>query len=282
MVDPALARLYQRLVERDAWKNRYVVVTSDHGHTRVLYDDEHALSTDGSDEPPEVMKKAGYRVRPFKWQVDKDDDFNAVLASGGATAYVYVADRSTCEKEKTACDWSRPPRYQEDVLPMAEAFFAANAEGKHVAAMKGTLDLVLTRKPKPVSEVDAPFEVYVGEGKTVPLAQYLTEHAHPTYIDFDARLRDLAVGPRGERAGEVMLIAHNGDREDEKERYYFAARYRSWHGSPSRKDSEIPFIVANPSRTAEDLGAEVKGILGKASYQQKVTDVLLSLRFGKH
>lgn len=285
VVDPLIAKLHRRLVERDAFDNRYVVITSDHGHTRVQYDDAHALSSDGPDEPPEVMKQAGFRVRPFKWEVSKKDDFNAVLASGGAMAYVYVADRSTCtpseKEEKPVCDWTKPPRYEGDVLPMAEAFFAANKDGKYVAAMKGTLDMVLTRKPKPYVEVDAPFEVYVGEGKTVPLPQYLTEHPHPTYVDFDARLRDLAVGPKGERAGDVLLLAHNGDREAEADRYYFATLYRSWHGSPSRKDSEVPFIVANPKRGADDLSTEVRGILGNAPYQQKVTDVLLSLRYGK-
>ncbi|HKY41403.1 MAG TPA: hypothetical protein VJN18_35965 [Polyangiaceae bacterium] len=42
-----------------------------------------------------------------------------------------------------------------------------------------------------------------------------------------------------------MLIANNGNRDIPDERYYFASRYRSWHVSPSRQDSEIPFIVAN-------------------------------------
>jgi len=281
VVDPALGKLAERLKARNALDNRYVVLTSDHGHTQVVYDDAHALSTTGDDDPPALMRRAGYRLRPFKLEVSKDHDFNAVLASGGAMAYVYVADRSMCPKEKDVCNWSRPPRYEEDVIPMAEAFYRNNEDGSLVPAMKGTLDLILTRRPKPYLEVDLPFEVYVGNGKTVPVGEYLREHPHPTYVAVEQRLRNLAVGKHGERAGDVLLLAHNGDRATPEERYYFAERYRSWHGSPSRQDSEIPFIVAHPHRDSASLGAQVGRILGDEPYQQKVTDVLLELREGK-
>ena len=281
VVDPALGRLTERLRERGALDNRYVVLTSDHGHTPVVYDDAHALSTTGDDDPPVLVRKAGYRLRPFKREVSKNDDFNAVFASGGAMAYVYVADRSMCPKEKDVCTWIRPPRYEEDVIPMAEAFYRNNEDGSLVPAMKGTLDLILTRRPKPYLEIDLPFEVYVGGGKTVPVGEYLRDHPHPTYVAVDQRLRDLAVGKHGERAGDVLLLAHNGDRATPEERYYFAARYRSWHGSPSRQDSEVPFIVAHPHRDAGSLRAQIEGILGEVPRQQKVTDVLLELREGK-
>ena len=281
VVEPAIGSLTAKLRARNALANRYVVLTSDHGHTPVVYDDKHALfAKNGDGPPPTIMKKAGYRVRPFKLDVSDKDDFDAVLAEGGANAYVYVADRSSCPKAKDVCDWKKPPRYEEDVLPMADAFYKNNEDGALVPEMKGTLDLVLTRRPKPWAEDDLPFEVYVGGGKTVPVGEYLKEHPHPTYIATEERLRDLAVGPRGERAGDVMLVAHNGDRSTPDERYYFASLYRSWHGSPSRQDSEIPFIVAHPTETSEALRARVQRVLGSMPRQNKVTDVLLELRQG--
>lgn len=279
VVEPAVAHLTDRLRVRDALANRYVVLTSDHGHTEVKYDDAHALN-DGKTSPPELLKRAGFRVRPFKLDVSDKDDFDAVLAYGGATAFAYVADRSTCPKEKDVCDWSKPPRYEEDVVPLAEAFYKNNLDGALVPHLKGTLDLVLTRRPRPFKADDVPFEVYVGNGKTVPVSQWLAEHPHPTYVLLDARLRDLAVGPHGERAGDVMLIAHNGDRATPDERFYFASRYRSWHGSPSRKDSEIPLIVGHPGVSTAELGARVHRVLGAEPRQEKVTDLLLDLRFG--
>ena len=147
-----------------------------------------------------------------------------------------------------------------------------------VPPLKGTLDLVLTREPKPYADDDLPFQVYVGDGRTVPIGAYLEQHPHPTYVETEARLRDLAVGPRGERAGDIMLLAHNGDRDIPDERYYFASPYRSWHGSPSRQDSEIPLIVANPRYTHEQIRDRVKQVLGYAPRQQKVADLLLDLR----
>ena len=281
VVDPAIAKLTARLRERGALEDRYVVVTADHGHTEVVYDAQHALDTVDEGDPPNLMKKAGYRVRPFRMDVSEKEDFDAVYVAGGATAMLYVADRSACAKPGDPCDWKKPPRYEEDVLPLAEAFFQGDASGALVPELKGTLDAVLTRRPRAFAEVDLPFEVYVGGGKTIPVETWLQEHPHPTYVHMAARLRALAVGPRGERAGDVLLLAHNGDRDTPKDRFYFASLYRSWHGSPSKRDSEIPLIVAHPRKTAESLGAVVTKVLGDAPYQQKVTDLLLALRFGE-
>jgi hypothetical protein len=280
VVDPKLQQLIDALKARDALARRWVVLSADHGHTQVVHDDAHALSTKDDEDPPGVLKKSGFRVRPFTRNVSEKDDFSAVLAYGGAMAYVYLADRSGCPKEKSVCDWKQPPRYEEDVLAAAEAFYENNEHGTLVPPMRGTLDMILTRRPKPFVEVDAPFEVYVGAGKTMPVDAYLKEHPHPTYVAVDARLRDLGVGPHGERAGDILLLAHNGDRDNPLDRYYFAAPYRSWHGSPSKQDSEIPLIVAHPLHTSATIGAWVRSVLGDRPFQQKVTDVLLGLRAG--
>ena len=104
VVDPLLDRLRNALEARDALEDRYVVVTSDHGHTAVVHDDRHALSTGESDDPPAVLRAAGFRVRPFELEVDEDSDFQAVIAYGGAMAYVYLADRSTCSEPGQPCD----------------------------------------------------------------------------------------------------------------------------------------------------------------------------------
>ena len=45
----------------------------------------------------------------------------------------------------------------------------------------------------------------------MPVTDYLTSNAHPSYMMTDQRLHDLAVGKHGERAGDIMLIAANGD-----------------------------------------------------------------------
>jgi predicted AlkP superfamily pyrophosphatase or phosphodiesterase len=278
VTDPLIGHLADRLAKRHALDDRWVVVTSDHGHSEVLHDDAHALSMEGDHEPPALLAKAGFRVRPFKLDVPPDADFQAVLAYQGAMAYVYVADRSACEQPGQPCDWTRPPRFAEDVLRVAEAFHRNNQDGRLVPALRGTLDLVLARRPRPLGSRTLPFEVYVGGGRLVPIGRYLREHPHPTYVELESRLRDLAVGSHGERAGDVILIAHNGDRTRPEDRYYFASRYRSWHGSPSRKDSEIPLIVAHPRLSSAAIAAAVRARRGAHIRQQDIADILIDLR----
>lgn len=281
VVDPLVGELADGLRARGALDDRWVVVTSDHGHTEVLHDDAHALSMNGDDDPPALLRKAGFRVRPFELDVPAAADFDTVLAYQGALAYVYVADRSTCPDAGRPCDWARPPRYRDDVLRVAEAFHQNDHDGALVPAMRGALDMVLVRRPRPVAEDDLPFEVYLGAGRTTSIEAYLRAHPHPTYVDLPARLRDLAVGPHGERAGDVLLLAHNGDRARPEDRFYFAGRYRSWHGSPSRQDSEIPLIVANPKLGADRIDALVRAVLGPAPRQQRLTNLLLTIRNGE-
>jgi arylsulfatase A-like enzyme len=281
VVDPAIGKLRKRLRERGALGNLYVVVVSDHGHTEVLKDDAHALSTKDGDDPPAVLEKAGYRVRPFEAEVKETTPFQSVLAYQGAVAYVYLADRSTCADPSAVCDWTRPPRYAEDVIPAAEAFYRNNLDGSLAPGMRGALDLILTRKPVPVAETDLPFEVYVGDGKTEPLEEHLRAHPHPSYVAFASRLHDLAVGVHGERAGDVLLLAHNGDRERAIDRYYFASPYHSWHGSPSVQDSRIPLIVAHPQKSTNELQTIVRSFLGREPRPQDVGALLVGLREGK-
>jgi hypothetical protein len=278
VLDRKLGALAAALAARGGLDDRFVVVVSDHGHTAVVYDEAHALATDAATDPPAPLRAAGFRLRPFELEVDDGADFQAVLAYNGAMAYVYLADRSGCSAEGQRCDWARPPRFEADVLAAAEAFFAANAAP--AGPLAGTLDLVLARRPRPYAEADEPFAVYQGGGRLEPLGAYLAHSPRPEYVDLEARLAELATGPHGERAGDVLLLAHNGDRDAPEGRYYFSHRYRSWHGSPSYKDSEVPLVVAHRGRSADELGRLVRRALGDRPTQPRVTDLLLTLRQG--
>ena len=265
VVDPALGKLVAKLRERGMLARMWTVVVADHGHSPVVHDKTHALRPSRIAE--RVLQGAGFRTR-LPARDSPNDTYSAVVAYGGATAYVYLADRSTCATPKDDCTWKLPPRYREDVLVAAEAF------KKH---MGDKLDMILTREPKPFGEVDGPFEVYIGDGQTVPVEEYLLRHPHPTYVATAERLRQLAVGPHGERAGDILLLAHYGDVEKEQ-RFYFAHEYRSWHGSPARADSEIPLIVANHGVARDEIAAHVKATLGDEPFQMKVAELLFSLR----
>ena len=258
VLDPQMERLARKLDERGALADRFVVVVSDHGHTGVPKDDAHALEAEGDDEPPAVLRAAGFRVRDFAYHTGPA--YDTVMAFGGSTAYVYLADRSMCPPD-AACPWARPPRWDEDVLAAAEALHAANRG-------TGWLDLILVRRPRAVAENDEPFLVYQGGGRLAPLGQ----HLRPDWVAAEERLADLATGPRGERAGDIMLITREG--------YYFSRPYHSWHGSPTRRDSEVAFIVAHRGRTAAELRAIVSRQLGPAPRLHHAGRAVLALFAG--
>ncbi len=259
--DPLMGKLAAALDRRGARDDRHVVVVSDHGQTEVRHDDVHALGTgDEPDEPPAIVRAAGYRLRPFELSVDADHDFDTVMAYGGALAYVYVADRSTCPRAGDVCAWAPPPRFREDVVPLAEAF-----------RKQPWIDLVLVRGD------DAAFAVYVGDGDVESIEAHLAAHPRPGYVDVAGRLRDLAVGPRGDHAGDILLVARNGAEPDIDDRYYFSSRYHSWHGSPSDVDSEIPLIVAHPGRSAEELRRVVRTIAGSETSADEIAGILEQL-----
>lgn len=280
VLDDRIAVLAAVLEAEGALEDRYVVLVSEHGHTAIEADELHALGAEEDDELPAALRAAGFRLRPFEVEVPDDHDFQAVLAYGGATAYVYLADRSTCPSPGQRCDFTRPPRFEEDVLPVAEALLGSTLRGDPIAGLKGTLDLVLTRRARPYAEDDAPFEVYVGGGELRDVASRLATR-DDDYVAAELRLRDLAAGPMGERAGDVMLITRNGSEPTTETRYYFSSTAYSWHGSPARKDSEVPLIVAHRKRRTPELAATVKRLLGPEPRLQAVGRLLLSLRRGE-
>ncbi len=279
VLEPQFAKLRKAFQAAHILDGSYVLVLSDHGHTQVAHDVDHALGTaTGDGDPAELIERAGFRVRPFEWKVD-GASFQAVLAYQGAMAFVYLADRSTCPTDDSSCDWSQPPRYEEDVLKLADAFYVNNQKGGLVDGMKGALDMILVRKTTSPRQ-PRPFSVYVGGGRDESIARYLAQHPHPRYVALAERMKDLATGPQGYRAGDLVLLAHNGDRKDPDERYYFANEYHSWHGSPDRRDSEISLIVGNANESKARIRSLVRGALGPSPRQQDIANVLMALRYG--
>jgi hypothetical protein len=278
-LDPAIGKLFDAMGASGALADRSIVVTSDHGHTRVVHDDHHSLGTDDAGEPGQVLTGAGFRVRPFQLVTPSDADYNAVLAYQGAFGYVYLTDRTDCLEPAMPCDWRRPPRFTQEVLRAAEAFWQANRNGLYASGLYGALELVLVRVPAD-ARVDGPFAVYAGEGRLQSIGEWYAANPHPTWVHFEERLRGLLAGPGAERVGDVVLISRAGDEVPLEERRYFAPPYRSYHGSPARKDSEVPLIVARPGHGKAATSRFVAAALGDDSTQAAIAKLLLALRFG--
>src|SRR5579863_653650 len=133
VTDPLVAQVLAAYQSYGILDQTFVVIVADHGHTPVLRDPQHALGDDTNEAPAEVVKAAGFRPRKFVLNPGKDEqDYQAAFAYQGAIAYVYLADRSTCPQAGMTCDWKRPPRYRQDVLPVARALYNSNRTGKPV------------------------------------------------------------------------------------------------------------------------------------------------------
>lgn len=283
VTDPAIGRLLDRWEAEGVLDDTWVVLTADHGHTPVLDDDRHSLSPapDEDDEPPAVLERAGFTLRPLV--IDQaEGPYSAALAYQGAFAYVHLADRRTCTDDR--CDWSQPPRLEEDVLTVARAFRDANETGP----MAGSIDLIFAREPRPTSETALPFRVFDGD-RLVPVGEYLSAHPRPELIHLEARLERLGAGPYGHRAGDVLLLARSGRDLDIEERFYFSPLYRSWHGSPRASDSHIPLVVARRDRDGAAIHQQIERALaapeadesGRRWHSQRdITPLIVSLLSG--
>jgi len=261
VTDPLIGDVLKEYQEKGVLDNTFVVFIADHGHTPVLHDLNHALGTQPNNEPAEVVKAAGFRLRPFVLEAAPDEqDYQAAFAYQGAMAYVYLADRSTCPNEGDRCNWSQPPRFDQDVLPVVRAFYKANRVGRADGQLRGSIDLIFARRPTPPGKDTLPFQIYDGK-KLLPIPAYLEEHPRPDLIDLDQRMRWLAVGPYGNRAGDVLVLSKSGLERPIYQRYYFSGPYHSWHGSASIQDSHVPLIVARHNFS----GAKLQEIVHRAA-----------------
>jgi hypothetical protein len=275
IVDPQIGRLLDAYARGNALDSVFLLILSDHGHTPVLNDDRHSLAAEGDDEPSRVLTAAGFRPRPLVLDPAEDEqDYQSAVAYQGAIAYLYLADRSTCPEPGQRCDWPRPPRLEEDVLPVARAFDAASRRGEIVPELAGTLDLILVRTESVGG--GSRLEVFE-EDRLIPLADHLARRPRPDLVRFEERMSGLVDGPFGDHAGDVLLLARSGEHRPIEDRYYFSSLYRSWHGSPHPQDSEIPLIVASPSLTGSDLRAIARPVLGNAPSQLGVMPLVLAL-----
>lgn len=277
VIDPAIGEVLDAYADAGALEDTWIVLVADHGHTPVIPDDRHALGTDTVRDPPAVLRHAGFRLRPFVLEPPEDQqDYQAALAYQGAFAYVYLADRSTCVRPGERCDWTRAPRLAEDVLPVARAFHEAGRTGAGVPELRGAIDLVFARPPRAPGEDALPFQVWDGT-RLVPVGEYLAANPRPELLDLERRLEGLAAGPYGHRAGDVLLLSRTGIEIPLEERFYFSSKYHSWHGSPTRQDSEIPLLVIHPGRSGAEIRARVRGAVGPEPDQLSVTPLILDL-----
>lgn len=278
VTDGAVGQVLDEYRKKRALDKIYVIFIADHSHIPTPDDEQHELGTDDEQSPFAVVAKARFRVRKASLLLDDTDkDYQAVLAYQGFMAYVYLADRSTCLHDGQRCDWKKPPRFEEDVMPVLRAFYHSNRVGRPIGKLKGTIDLIFARQPTTAGENALPYDIFDGH-ELVSIHDYLIDHPRPDLPDLEERMRLLSEGPYGNRAGDILLLARACMNIPIQQRYYFAAMtHYSWHGSACDQDSHIPFILAQQGGSGEQMRSLLRKFGGDQPSERALTPLVRTL-----
>ena len=211
------------------------MLVSDHGQIAVVDDDRHSIRLGFSfdRELGHVFEALGLDVHDIPGE---DPACDAVVGLNGGLAHVYLQHR--------AGRWADPPRYQEDVLPVAEALRQMSQTGKYEDELQGSLELILVR--------DAEREGWEGEYRVLPmqggvqlqsLADYLAARPELAYADAANRIRLATSAATGD-----LILAANG-----REGYYFGAPTRGVHGGLYAGESEAVLTFAYPDGSSNEM-----------------------------
>jgi hypothetical protein len=247
IVDPQVGRLLDLLEELNLFDGTLFVLVSDHGQIETPGDDAHSirLGFPFDMELSPLFKALGLDLHDLPGEDPKVD---AVVGLNGGLAHVYLRHREN--------DWAAFPRYEGDVLRVAEAFHVMNKQGKYRSELKSTLDLILVRDAESTGDWQADYRAYLGDGVTQPFSEWLAEHPDLPYADADNRVR-LATSSM---SGDLILSAKAS------EGVYFGGEGLSGvHGSLLSGDSEVVLSFALPGGVEDDIASlhdQVEAIIG--------------------
>ncbi|MBE0698527.1 MAG: alkaline phosphatase family protein [Anaerolineaceae bacterium] len=217
VVDGEVGRLVSELHANGLLSGRLIAVVSDHGQIRVIPDDRHSLRLSFPFD-----REMGYLFDALGLDVhDKPregPDTDAVVAANGGMAHVYLRRRGE--------NWDAAPRFSADVLPVAQAFWAAHQTGQYSQDLLGALSLLLVRNVEQQGWYAA-YQALTPSGETIPVEAYLNEHPEIRVIEAAARLRTLA----GPLSGDLLLVSNYADG------FYFGAPTVGVHGGLHPEDS---------------------------------------------
>jgi hypothetical protein len=275
VIDPAEGQVVDEYVKKGELDETYIIFISDHAQIPTLSDKSHQLGT-GDGSPFEAVRKAGFRVRQPSLK-ESEHDYQAVLGYQGFMAYIYLADRSSCRHKHAQCDWKKPPRFEEDVIPVLKTIYRSNKYGSPIPQLRGTLDLIFSRIPSGPGENALPYMVFDGDG-LMPISEYLEDHPRPDLARLAQRMNWLSFGPYGNRAGDILLLAKACQDLPIQQRYYFAGiTHYTWHGSACEEDGHIPFILAKRSASGVELRDIMDDFGGDSPSQRELTPLIESL-----
>jgi hypothetical protein len=233
VIDPQIGRLLSVLKRRRMLRNTLFVLVSDHGQIEVAPDDRHSmrLGFPFDRELGHIFEALGLDVHDFPGE---DPACDAVMGLNGGLAHVYLQHR--------VGRWADPPRYAEDVLPVAEAFRQMNETGKYEDELQDSLELILARDAEHEGW-QGEYRAYVGNGQTQSLHAHLAAHPELDYADAVNRIRLATSAATGD-----LILAANG-----RAGHYFGAPLRGVHGGLYPGESEVVLSVAYPGGSPDAI-----------------------------
>lgn len=216
VVDEQVGVILAGLEQHDALEGALAVIVADHGQIEVVPDDRHSLRLSFPFD-----REMGYLFDALRLDVHdypgEDPNCDAVVASNGGLAHVYLRHRYG--------HWRDRPRFAEDVLTVARAFWEADQSGKYAADLQGALDMILVRDVQREGW-EADYYVYTPE-RLMPVIEFLNDHPEIKTVDAPGRLKHLA----GPYSGDLLLLSNYAGG------YYFGPPLKGMHGGLHPEDS---------------------------------------------
>ena len=252
VVDEQVGNLLKDLRRAGWMRNTLTAIVSDHGQIAVIEDDRHSLrlSFPFDREMAYLFDALHLDVHDYPGE---GPDCDAVVASNGGTAHVYLQNRQG--------QWKDAPHFTQDVLPVAQAFWDANQTGIYCSDLQDALAMILARNV----EQDgwrADYQVFTPAGLQ-PVGDFLAQHPQIQTVDAVARLQALA----GPASGDLLLVSNFAGG------FYFGAPVKGTHGGLHPDDSlcvlslawsgASPKQVAHLRQTAESIVSERKRAQGR-------------------
>ncbi|MEM7801245.1 MAG: alkaline phosphatase family protein [Chloroflexota bacterium] len=257
-LDPKIGRLWNAISSNPTFRNPLVALFSDHGQIEVIPDKRHSLrlSFPFERELGHLFDALGLDVHDYPGE---DPHCDAVVASNGGTAYVYL--------QNTTEHWYDPPQFERDVIPVAKAFWEADLEGKYADEMKDSIAGILIRNVER-GGWDAPYQAFTPEGEVVELEAWFSQNPmtdNPISDDRFVTSRTSATGHRlpelyldpinrihnltGPMVGDLLLISNYA------EGFYFGPIVTGVHGGLHPEDSTGVLAYGFPGQDTETTAA---------------------------
>ena len=216
VVDRLVGVFLEAFEELDLLDGTLAVIVSDHGQVSIVEDDEHSLRIGFpfDREMGHLFDALQLDVHDFPGE---DPSCDAVVAANGGMAHVYLQNRIG--------RWADPPRFSEDVVRVAQAFWEANQTGRYAPDIKGALAMILLRNVQQEGW-DADYSVYTPAG-IQSVGAYLAGHPEIETVQADLRFKRLA----GRNSGDLVLVSNYA------QGYYFGSPGKGTHGGLHPGDS---------------------------------------------